>query len=163
MELLDILLIIVAVAAIIRGFCTGFITRIGALAAIFIAVIAARLSGPAVFARWGAHIGPDHETLALVLSYVIVFVACYLGVRLLARLIRFAIHALCLGLVDRAAGAVFSLFEWMLAASILINIYVGICPAETARFTGNGHALRHAVFDIAPAVIGYLQEMAYLK
>lgn len=163
MELTDILLIIVAISAIIRGFYSGFISRIGALAAIFMAIMASRLFGHDVYARWGTMFGEDHDTLALIVSYAIVFVACYIAVRLLARLVRAAVHTLCLGLLDRAAGALFSLFEWMLVVSMCMNLYVAISPSGITHFTGNGHAMRHAVYDLAPAVIGYLQEMAYLK
>lgn len=160
MEVLDILLIIVAISAIIRGFSSGLISRVGAVAAIVVAVLASRLFGPAVYDRWGG--GSGHETLSLVVCYGLVFVLCYLGVRLAAGLVRGAVHTVKLGALDRLGGAAFSLLEWMIAASLVMNLYAAIVPSSQETFTGPGHGLRQLVFDLAPAVIGYLSELARL-
>lgn len=163
MELLDILLIIVAVSAIIRGFTAGLITRVGSVAAIVVAVLASRLFGPEVYSRWGEGMWAGHETLSLVVCYALVFAACYFGVRLVARLVRGAVHTVKLGIFDRIGGALFSLLEWMLVVSLVMNLYAAVAPDGAAIFTGPGHALRSAVFDLAPAVIGYLQKMVELS
>lgn len=159
MEILDILIIIVAIAALIRGYAVGIISRIGSLAAIILAVVGARLFGPAVYERWGAAAGADHATLALVAGYAVVFIACYFGVRLVARLIRGAIRTVRLGALDSLAGALFSLFEWMLALSLAMNLYAALASSGAALFTGPGHTLRAMVYNLAPAVIGYLQTL----
>lgn len=163
MELLDILLIIVAISAIIRGFSAGLITRAGSVAAIVVAVLGSRLFGPEIYNRWGAGFSSEHDSLGLVVCYVLVFAVCYFGVRLAAHLIRGAVHTVNLGIFDRLGGALFSLLEWMLAVSLVMNLYAAIASSGASAFTGPGHSLRQAVYELAPAVTGYLQELAELS
>ncbi|MDE6277004.1 MAG: CvpA family protein [Muribaculaceae bacterium] len=159
MEILDILIIIVAIAAIIRGYAAGLISRIGSLAAIILAIVASRLFGPAVYERWGASVAPDHSTLVLIVSYAIVFAICYFGIRFAARLVRGAIRTIRLGIIDSLCGALFSLFEWMIAISIAMNLYAALAPSGADIFTGSGHFIRALVYNLAPAVIGYIQKL----
>lgn len=158
MELLDILLIIVAVSAIIRGFASGLVTRLGSVAAIVLAVIGCRLFGPVIYDRWAAPMAGEHTTRALVCTYALLFLVIYAGVRVCASLIRGAVRTVKLGFLDRIGGALFSLLEWMIAASLIMNLYAALVPTAKDIFTGPGHALRELVFSLAPAVAGYLQQ-----
>ena len=66
-------------------------------------------------------------------------------------------HALALGGLDRLGGAVFSLFQWMLVLSILLNLWQMVKPSTNflAMSTlGNGHAIE-AVMGLAPGLLGW--------
>ena len=93
----------------------------------------------------------------MVVAKVIVFIAGYLGVRAVASLFKKMTHALALGGLDRLGGAVFSLFQWMLVLSLLINLWLVIKPgASLAELStlANGHAAP-AIARLAPALLGW--------
>ncbi len=158
MELIDIIIIIIALAALVRGFSKGLITQIGALAGIIIAILASRLLGPAVCERWAP---ADSGTLGLTVCYTLIFTVTYFGVRMAARLIRGAVHTIHLAAVDRFLGAAFSLFEWLTAISLAMNLYAALMPAGRELFTAN--TLRTAVFELAPALTGYICHLNLLN
>ena len=91
------------------------------------------------------------------LANVILFIAGFLGVKAVAHFFKSVTHALALGGLDRVAGALFSLFEWMLVLSLLLNLWLVIKPQtdiHALSTLGNGHAIE-AIVNLAPKLLGY--------
>lgn len=155
MTTLDVLILVVFLASVIYGFSKGVIVQVGAVAAILFAVVVCRLGG-----AWlaGVIAGGDAVSLTdLVIAKVILFIIGYLSVRIVAGLLKKATHALQLGVLDRIGGALFSLFQWMLVLSLLLNLWLVIKPepgiGQLSTLAG-GHA-GPAILHLAPAVLGW--------
>lgn len=156
MTTLDVLILIVFIGAVAVGFWRGIIVQVGAVGALIFGVVVCRLFG-AQLARAIAGAGTAPDTMDVVLAKVILFVAGYLGVRLVARLLKKTTHALSLGALDRLGGVVFSIFQWMLVLSILLNLWMVVKPEPpVAQLStlANGHAAE-TIVGLAPAVLGW--------
>ena len=155
MTSLDIIILLVAAGSLAYGWWRGIIVQAGALGAVLFAVLLCRLAG-APLAQLIAH-GGVPDMMDRTLAYVLVFIIGYVSVRLLCRLIKSVAHSLNLGFFDRVIGAVFSLFQWMLVLSLLINLWLVIKPgASLAELStlANGHAAP-AIARLAPALLGW--------
>lgn len=155
MTTLDVIILAVFVGSVAYGFYRGVIVQVGAVAAIVFAVVLCRLGGEPLAGFIAGNEAPSH--LDVVVAKVIAFIAGYLSVRVVASLFRKMTHALALGGLDRLAGVVFSLFQWMLVLSLLINLWLVIKPdASLAEMStlANGHAAP-AIVRLAPAVLGW--------
>lgn len=159
MQLPDIFLLIVAALAGIAGFRKGIIRQMGSLVGIVVAILVCRLFGPAVCKAVVGE-GSAHPGLYTVLSYTLLFVLGFVGVRLVAHLLHLVVKAMCLGAVDRIAGAVFCIAEWMLVLSIALNIYFAAVPGDYEAVCPASKPWRGAVAKFAPAVVGYLHDHA---
>lgn len=155
MTTLDILILVVFLASAGYGFYKGMIVQVGALAAIIFAVVVCRVCG-----SWMAGViaGPDSVTATdVVIAKVILFIIGYLSVRIVAGFIKRMTHALALGALDRLGGAIFSIFQWMLVLSLLMNLWLVVKPdppVEQMSTLANGHAAP-AILHLAPAVLGW--------
>lgn len=156
MTVLDVLILIVFVGAVAVGFWRGVIVQVGAVAALFVAVVVCRLFGErlaCVMATGGEAPG----MLDIVLAKAILFILTYIGVRLLALLLKKTTHALQLGALDRFGGVVYTVFEWMLILSLLINLWLVIKPTQNLTeicTLGGGHVAEF-ITGFAPAVLGW--------
>ncbi len=162
MELIDIVILLVTVVSLAYGFWRGFVVQIGAIAGVIVGVAACRIFGADV-ALWLGGVLPvlsdDASTAAFInktIAYIILFIVCYCLTRLLASLIKSISSVLLMGIFDRVLGALFSMFQWMLALSLVLNLVKLISP-ESSLITGstlaNGHAI-NAILDLGPAVLG---------
>lgn len=156
MSTLDIVILLIFVASVAVGWWRGVIVQAGSIGAVVFGIVLCRVAGAWLSVRLAGADGVDY--LDKVLANVILFVAGYTGVWLLSRLIKKVTHALSLGVADRLAGAAFSLFEWMLVLSLLLNFWLVLKPAtdyHALSGLANGHAV-DAVLSLAPWVLGFL-------
>lgn len=161
MTTLDIIVLIIFVGALILGARKGIILQVGSLGGIVLGVIACRLACGDV-AQWlenQGYIGADavSHNMHVVLANVVVFVVVYLGAQLIAHLFKTITHALALGFVDRLAGAVFSAFKWMLALSLVFNLWLLMSPkTDFASLCplANGHAIE-TILALGPCLLGW--------
>lgn len=155
MTTLDIVLLIVFVVSVVLGFRKGMMVQAGSLGGILLGVVLCHLFGDRCAALIAGTQSPTY--VDCVLANIIIFIAGYLSVRAVAHFFKKLTHALALGGLDRLGGAVFSLFQWMLALSIVLNLWHMVKP--TTNFLalstlGNGHAIE-AVMSLAPGLLGW--------
>ena len=141
----DIVILIIAVAAGAWGAWRGFIAQLGSLVAILAAIVGCQVWGDDM-ARW---LGVN-----TILAWIILFILIYLGVILLANMIRGAARTLHLGPVDRFFGAVFYIFKWLVLASLLINIWLAFKPGAGI----NHGVITPSVTRLAPKLLGYMTQ-----
>ena len=155
MTTLDIVILVVFVASLAIGFKKGIIVQVGSLGGILFGVVLCRLLGTRLT---GVIAGADVPGyIDSVLANIILFVGGFLSVKIVAHFCKQLTHALALGGLDRLAGALFGLFQWMLVLSILLNLWVTVKPGTdflAMSTLGNGHAIE-AVMGLAPAVLGW--------
>lgn len=166
MSALDILIIIVFVGAIVYGLYKGVIAQMGSLGGILLGIVACRLFGDD-FARFLGTVLPDMTSDAASSAYVngiianvIIFIVVYILAVLIAKLIRKLTHALCLGVIDRIAGAIFCLFKWFLAFSIVLNVWLAFDPNagfQKKSSIGGGVAVK-AIISLAPTTLGWAND-----
>lgn len=155
MTALDVIILTVFIGSAVYGFYRGVIVQVGAVAAVLFAVFLCRIAGDPL-ARMIASPGAV-SVFDTVLAKVLLFVAGYFSVRAVAALFKKATHALALGGLDRLAGAVFCVFQWMLVLSLLLNLWLVIKPEpplSELSTLANGHAAA-TVVRFAPAVLGW--------
>lgn len=162
MTKLDIVILVVFVVSVVLGFRKGLIVQAGSLGGLLLGVLLCHIGSDWMAAVIAGTDGAGHQAAPTytdcVLANIILFLAGYLGVRLVAHFFKTAAHALSLGALDRIGGAVFYCFEWMLGLSLLLNLWLTIKPSTNfgAMSTiGNGHAI-HAILNLGPALLGWV-------
>ncbi|REJ81899.1 MAG: CvpA family protein [Bacteroidetes bacterium] len=117
--MLDIVLGLILLVGIIRGFMKGFIYEVAVLGALFLGLWAgfkfADLATPYVLKV----ISPDPKTLYYISGFVM-FLAVAIGIFFLAKLFEGLVNIAALGMFNKIAGALFSLCKYILILSICI-------------------------------------------
>ena len=122
MSAIDILILAVGGCALVLGYIRGIVAQVGQIVAVVAGVVVSRMFGPVLsgFFAGGGATSPGTD----ISGYIVAFVAAYLAVWLIFRLARRTVHGLPLGIVDRAAGAVFKAALWLLALSMALNVWM---------------------------------------
>lgn len=157
MGILDIIFIIIFIAAIVYGYKRGFFAQMGAVGGILLAIIACRLFAPWVSSKIAPSGADANEFyVSSILANVLVFIVIYLIARVIFSFFKGVTHALKLGIIDRLAGVVFAIFEWFFIASLALNIWQIFEPgADISRHSKLDHGrVLAAVRDFAPTVLG---------
>jgi len=121
MNALDIILLGFIAIGIIVGLCRGFFKELVGTVGLLIAILVA---------NWVAPIGKsmamsmvNDGTVALVLAWIVVFVAMMLGMVSLAWLLGKAMKAVSLGWLNRLAGGLFSGAKFFMIAALLVCLF----------------------------------------
>lgn len=162
MGILDIIILLTLVISGVYGCWKGIVVQIGSLAGVVVGILSCRLFGVWLTGWCNQHIFSgmgDANTahyVSLVVAYVTLFIVGYAVTRLLARLVQTVAKSLNLTVIDRILGAVFSIFQWMLVLSILINICTVIFSFNVLKYAELAHgAVGRAVADLLPVVMGF--------
>ena len=164
MTVIDILIIVLGLAGATIGWRKGLTGQLGALGGVLLAIILCRWFGSDLVEHFSsADDTVQTRLLHTVLVYFMLGVIAYVGVRVVAGFAGNVFRALRLTVVNRAAGAVFGAFEWLLGLSLLLNLWVGIFPDTQLRTKHS--AVTEAVMDIAPVVLASetVQQVLSLK
>lgn len=133
MTAIDVVIVVLLVAATFGGFRQGFIVEAAGILGAIAALAIARLEYPDV-RNVLANIAGGSSWLT-VISYLLVFVIVWGAILLVARRIRSVIRLLRLGLPDRVGGAVIGFLQGALVIELLL--YLGK--------RGPNQSLRHAI------------------
>lgn len=162
MGILDIIILLTLIISGGYGCWKGIVVQIGSLAGVVVGILACRLFGVWLTDFLHVHLfsgAGDANTvhyISLVVAYVTLFVVGYAITRLLARLVQTVAKSLNLTVIDRILGALFSIFQWMLVLSILMNICMIIFKFNVLVYARLAHgAVGRAVAELAPLVFGY--------
>lgn len=112
-QVVSIILIGGTVAMAIYGGYRGAIRQIGTVAAFLFGFLASKLFAGRLTALFEWH---------PMISYVLIFTTVFISVMILARILRLTVKMLLLGPVDRLFGLLIGAAEWMLFASLIINL-----------------------------------------
>lgn len=157
MTAIDILILLIFVVSIIYGLRRGFITQLGSVGGVLVGIVACRLfSGHLTDLFAGSGSDANDIYVSGVFACVLLFIVGYIAARLVAGLIKTVSRTLHLTIFDRIAGALFSLFEWFLIFSLLLNIWQAFRPdidITSGSRLADGRAAA-AVVDFAPKVLG---------
>lgn len=150
----DIVLLVLAVAACALGAWRGAVRQIGVVLAFVLALLVCRGFGTQV-ARIVLPPSVASDAGMQWAVYVVLFVLVFVAVVLLARLVHASFSVARMGLLDRIAGALMQLAIWLIAGSVLLNVYFAAVPADRARFA-DGKPWRTLAVEAAPTLLGYI-------
>ena len=151
----DILILVVAAGACIMGFMKGILGQLGQLGGFIAGIVLARLFGSSLAEMFADQAGTP-SAFESACGYTITFFIGYLGVWILVRALRAAVRALHLGIVDRLAGAAFSLLLWGLMLSLAVNLYA-LATNDVDLLDGDSkRPWRSITVRLAPVALGYL-------
>lgn len=153
MTIIDIIILVLALGGLLTGWRKGITGQLASLGGVLLAVILCRWFADDLAMAFN-HPDDTPETMMLhtVLAYVTLSVVAYVGVRVVAGVAGAMLKAIHLNAVNRAAGAVFGMVEWLLGVSLLLNLWVTVFPDAEIR-TKNTR-VTDAVMTIAPVVLG---------
>lgn len=151
--LFDILTLIIVAVGCFLGFRRGLMAQVGSVFGILAGIICCNIFGHEIAAHFLSE-DDGVETLLLVnaMTYVSIFVVCYLLGRLCGHLIAGAMRVFRLGIVNRLCGAAFTVFEYLLVFSLLLNAFVGAFP--NTRITSDYEGVKKFVLNLGPEVLG---------
>ena len=121
-EIIDIVIAVLILYSIFRGYHLGLIRQIGALGGILLAILGANLLSPFMGLLLNkTELFPEYvnHKIAYLVTFLIILFSCKFITRLMQRFARM----LHLGLPDKWAGVLFCGFKYILVISAVLNIY----------------------------------------
>lgn len=158
MNWFDLVIIILAVITLIKGFFSGLVMQIASLAGLILAAIfAGQLSGllaPKLIELTNASphiIGP--------LSYIIAFILIIVALLFAGKLLESLVDAIKMNTLNRLAGALFCCAKWIIVFSILMNLLIEFDQDKNIiKDDIRQESVSYPyVMDIAQTVIPYLK------
>lgn len=153
MTIFDCLLFVIVAGAVFYGYRRGIIAQIGSLVGVIAAIILSQVFAADIAQSFNSP-GDTAQTRLLhtVLTYVLIFMACYIGARFIARMCSSLLSTLHLGGINNIAGAAFKVLEWVLFYSMFLNLWIMIMPQTDIRSSQSG--LTRTVLNFAPTILG---------
>lgn len=122
MNVLDIVLGILLLIGLVRGFQKGFIIELSGIIALILGIYGGLEYGymaESYLEKWTDWTSSNIE----ITGFFIMFILILLGVSIAAKILTSIIHAIALGLINRILGAVFGVVKTALIIFILLLIF----------------------------------------
>ncbi len=155
MNYFDIVVGILLIVAIVKGFKNGLIIEFASLAALILGVIGAIRFSSFTESWLLEHFSSQYIGL---ISFLVTFVVIVIGVHLIAKMVDKLVKAIALGMINRILGAVFSLAKYGFILSILLAVFTSfdktfnLIPEETRESS----ILYQPLSELAPKIFPYL-------
>ena len=156
MNYFDIVIGIILLVGIIKGFKNGLVIELASLAALVLGVFGAVKFSSLTEAWLSQHFSSNYIGI---IAFLITFAAIVVGVHLIAKAVDKLVKAVALGTVNRILGAAFSLLKYGFILSILLAVFnsidrnFNIVPQETKESS----ILYRPLSELAPKVFPYLK------
>ncbi len=109
----------------VYGGWRGAISQAATVLSFLIGLVGAQLFGPALAAKLQLPSFP---------CYAIVYILCFLVVKLITRVLHLTVKVLLLQWLNRLLGAIIGAITWLLVTSLIINLLI-MCAPETTLFS----------------------------
>lgn len=151
--LFDIICLIIIVAGFVFGYKRGIIAQIGSIIGISLGIVFCHIFAGRL-AESFCDPSDDISTilLAKIMSFFIIFAICYIGGRLLGTAASGIVKTIHLGFLNKLLGAVFTMAEYTLFLSLILNAWIAAFPAT--RILSNYDGVKQFVIDFAPDILG---------
>lgn len=166
MNFITILILVVAVVAIVMGLRRGIVREAVSLCAIVAGVAVVRMFGDAATAVAEVAMGVEpgassvsHYTASIV-GCALLFVAVWIIVYLVGRMLRGVVHAVKLGIIDRLAGAAYCVAKYLLVLSLLLNFIYLLAPSAAMWGADPKAGVCGAILGYAPWLFGVIGQSA---
>lgn len=121
MEIIDIIIVVVALLGAAMGLMKGFIRQLASIMGLVVGLLAAK----ALYASLATKLCPlltDSMDFARILAFVLIWLVVPLGFMVLAWLLTKAIEAVSLGWLNRWLGCGLGMMKALLLASLVISV-----------------------------------------
>ncbi len=129
MNTLDVIFLVLIGASVLYSLIRGLVREIFSFLAIILGFFAASY-GSAVITNWLIR-WVEHETLAHILGFAILFVLVALGISLLGKFLSKLVKKMDLGWADRTAGAAFGFLKALLLVAIILLVLTAFLPPKS--------------------------------
>ncbi len=156
MNYIDIVVGIILVVAIIKGFKNGLIIELASLAALIIGLLGAIKFSNVTENYLSQYWNSDHIGI---IAFIITFILIVVGIHVAAKALDKLISAVALGIINRIAGATFSFLKYAFILSVLLAVTesldkrMKILPPDQKE----GSFLYKPLSALAPATFPYLR------
>ena len=123
MNWLDAVILIIIIAAALRGAISGLIMQLASLAGVILGAIFAGQLSNYIAPRIIQHLNTSPSVTG-VLSYLVAFLLIFIGMFFIGKAIESAVKALKMNPLNRIGGAGFCILKWILVISIILNLVV---------------------------------------
>lgn len=128
LELLDTILLIILGFGLVRGIMDGFLRQLAGLLGFIVGFILAKM----LYQQLAVHVTPlfgdGHDTLADVISFILIWLVVPLGFSLIASGLSKIMDASSLGFINRFLGAALGVTKWVLILTLVLNVYAWADP-----------------------------------
>ena len=155
MNYFDVVIGILLIVALVKGFKNGLIIEFASLAALVLGVLGAIKFSSLTESWLLQHFSSNYIGI---ISFLVTFVVIVIAVHLIAKVIDKLIKAVALGLINRIFGAAFSLLKYAFILSILLAIFTSfdktfnLIPQETRESS----IIYEPLSEFAPKIFPYL-------
>lgn len=164
-RMLDLIICLAVGVGLYVGYRKGVVRQAVSLVAIVIAVLVSRMLGGAAGEVIAKLIGCDPGSFEAgmvcpVLGHLVVFLLVWWGAGLIGLAIHKVAKTLKIGLLDSLAGALLMAVKVLIAASILINLWMMTDEAFTDGRRSPGGQIVRLTAQVVPDLLGYVENCA---
>jgi len=123
MNYFDIIVGLLLLFALFKGFKNGLVTELASLAALVLGLLGAIAFSGVTAEYLAPHINSSHIGL---ISFFVTFILIVVAIHFIAKLINRLLEAVALGAINRLLGAAFSVIKYAFIISVLIAVLNGI-------------------------------------
>jgi membrane protein required for colicin V production len=158
MNYIDLLLLVLFLYAIYRGFTKGFINELAALVALILGIFGA-IKFSDLTADWLTREFNMHGQYMTFASFAVTFLVIVIIVHVIAHLIDTLVKAIALGFINRLLGVLFGIVKM----AFILSVILGLLNTLDRRFSFLPEEdIRESLFyepiaSLAPAVFPYLK------
>lgn len=156
MNYFDIVVGIILVLAIVKGFKNGLIIEFASLAALVLGVVGAIRFSSFTEGWLAEHFSNEYIGI---IAFLVTFVVIVVAVHLIAKVVDRLVKAIALGMINRILGALFSLIKFGFIMSILLAVFstfdrtFNLIPEKTKESS----ILYKPLSEFAPRLFPYLK------
>ncbi len=121
MNIVDLILIIILIAAAIRGFVKGFFVEFASVAAIVLGVLCAMMfSG--YMQNWLEQVVSWRPGTIKTVAFILIFISVVIVVHLIANALEKFVRAIALGIISRIGGSIFGVIKSAFILSFIMYL-----------------------------------------
>jgi len=159
MNVIDIILFVILVAAAINGFVKGFFVELASIASLIIGIWAAVKFSGIVQVLLSRYLDWSSDMMRII-SFILIFIFVVIVIHLIATLTEKFVRAIALTIFSRLAGAIFGVIKTAFILSILMLIILKIENFTHPIIPGKLKAeskLYAPIENIAPGILPFLK------
>ncbi len=155
MNYFDIIVGLLLVFALFKGFKNGLVTELASLAALILGLLGAIFFSDVTEQYLSQHLNSSHIGL---ISFFVTFILIVIIVHFIAKLVNKLLEAVALGFINRILGALFSVLKYAFVISVFIAIINGIDKDSNiiSEKLKKDSVLYDPVSGLAPQLFPYL-------
>ncbi len=159
-NILDIVIAIILIIGIVRGFMGGIVKQAGAIVGLLAGLLMARLFAASLVEPLLRSMVDIPQAIYTPLSYLVTFILVMWSVQLLAILLNKLLETIQLGMVVRILGAIFALYKYALITSVMLNIILVLDSNNQflSSKTKSDSILYSVVQPLAPALLSLVEK-----